>query len=165
MTSNENFLAFSKPFIDGAKNVFESMVHTKLLPGKPKIKTSSDLLSDLTSFINVSGELQGTPYQAIMVISWPYDSYIKMSSAMLQEEYLEYTNELKDIGSEICNMITGNAIRDLKGLGYSCGMAIPTTIEGKDHKLSYPRGTTIIYFPIESNHGNFVIEICYSESI
>lgn len=163
MTSNQNFLAFSKPFIEGAKNVFETMVQTKLVPGKPKVKTASDGLSDLTSFINVSGELNGKPYQALMVISWPYDTYLKMSSAMLMEEFTEYNDEIKDVGSEICNMITGNAKRDLNGLGYTCSMAIPTMIEGKGHKLNYPNGTTIIYFPIESNHGEFVIEICYTE--
>jgi chemotaxis protein CheX len=87
-----------------------------------------------------------------------------MSSAMLEAEYTEYDREIKDVGDEICNMISGNAKKDLSALGYSSSMAIPTMIEGKDHKLNYPDGTTIVYFPIHSDLGEFVIEICYSES-
>jgi chemotaxis protein CheX len=162
--NQENFLAFSKPFIAGAQAVFETMVATKLVAGKPKVKEDSDSLSDLTAVINISGERNDLPYQALLVISWPYETYIKMSSAMLQEEYKEYNEEIKDVGAEICNMITGNAKRDLNGLGYNCSMAIPTMIEGKGHKLNYPNGTTIIYFPIKSDHGEFIVEICYTES-
>ncbi len=164
MTDHSNFLAFSKPYIEGAKYVFETMIQTKLVPGKPKVKDASDGLSDLTSFINISGERNGEPYQALLVLSWPYETYTKMASAMLHEEYAEYNEEIADVGAEICNMITGNAKRDLTGMGYTCIMAIPTMIEGKGHKLKYPEGTTIIYFPIESDHGSFVLEICYSET-
>jgi chemotaxis protein CheX len=166
MTDNNhlNFLAFSKPFIEGAQTVFETMIETKLTPGKPKIKEDSDALSDLTAVINISGDRENKPYQALLVISWPYQTYINMSSAMLQEEYTEYNKEIKDVGAEICNIITGNAKRNLNGLGYTCSMAIPTMIEGSGHKLNYPDGTTIVHFPIKSDHGEFVIEICYTES-
>jgi chemotaxis protein CheX len=164
LADHSNFLAFSKPFMEGAQAVFKTMISTDLVAGKPKIKEESDSLSDLTAVINISGNLDDKPYQALLVISWPYSTYVKMSSAMLQEEYAEYNKEIKDVGAEISNMITGNAKRDLNKLGYTCSMAIPTMIEGKGHKLNYPNGTTIVYFPINCDHGEFVIEICYTDS-
>jgi chemotaxis protein CheX len=58
----------------------------------------------------------------------------------------------------------GNAKRDLKGLGYTSNMAIPSMIEGKDHTIKYPASTTVILIPIMSAHGEMYLELCYSET-
>lgn len=167
MTTQKRFIDFSKPFIDAAKNVFETMVYTKLEPQKPSIKEGNMSRGDVSSVLGLSGEYQNngiqTPYKAMLVISFPYETYIKAASAMLMEEHTEYNEEIADVGGEICNMIMGNAKRDLKEMGYSTNMAIPSMVEGKNHSIRYPSKTTVILIPIDTDHGPLFMELCYSE--
>jgi chemotaxis protein CheX len=169
MSKESNFIEFSKPFIEAAKNVFETMVFTKLDPQKPMIKKDNISKGDVSAVLGLSGEMskdEGAPkpYKAMLVISWPYETYYKVASAMLMDTFTEYNEEIADVGGEICNMIMGNAKRDLGGMGYTSNMAIPSMIEGSNHTIKYPNGTTVILIPIKSAHGDMFIEICYSES-
>ena len=168
MSKENNFIEFSKPFVDAAKNVFETMVFTKLEPQKPMIKKDNVSKGDVSAVLGLSGEKtegdESKPYKAMLVISWPYDTYFKVASAMLMDTFTEYNDEISDVGGEICNMIMGNAKRDLGGMGYTSNMAIPSMIEGKSHNIKYPTGTTVIVIPINSAHGEMFIEICYTEA-
>lgn len=168
MAGESRFIEFSKPFIDAAKNVFETMVFTKLEPTKPIIKNDNLSKGDITAVLGLSGEVEknGTkvPYKAMLVFSWPYDTYFKIASAMLSETYTSYSPEIHDVGGEIANMVMGNAKRDLRTMGYSSNMAIPSMIEGKDHTIKYPTGTTVILIPMMSAHGQMYMELCYTES-
>jgi chemotaxis protein CheX len=167
MSGQSNFIEFSKPFIDAAKNVFETMVFTKLEPQKPMIKKDNMSKGEVSAVLGMSGDLERNgvkcQYKAMLVISFPYETYFKIASAMLMETYTSYVPEIHDVGGEISNMVMGNAKRDLKILGYSSSMAIPTMIEGKDHSIKYPNGTTVIIIPIKSIHGDMYMELCYME--
>ena len=98
--ANSNFLEFSKPFIEAAKNVFETMVFTKLEPGKPQVKKGSMSKGDVSAVLGLSGTLtqngKERSYRAMLVLSFPYDCYIKLASAMLMEEYTEFNEDIRD---------------------------------------------------------------------
>lgn len=165
--SHKNFIEFSKPFINAAKNVFETMIFTKLDAQKPTIKTDQLSKGDITSILGITGEFshegKTVDYRGMLVLSWPQPTYIKMANAMLMENHTEFNKEIADVGNEISNMIMGNAKRELSVMGYSSSMAIPSSIEGKDHNIRYPSGTTVILIPINSAHGPMFMEICYRE--
>lgn len=165
--SNANFLEFSKPFIDAAKNVFETMVFTKLEPGKPQVKKGNISKGDVSAVLGLSGTVtkdgMEKTYRAMLVISFPYETYIKVASAMLMENYTEFNEEIRDVGGEICNMVMGNAKRDLSGIGYTTNMAIPSIIEGQGHTIKYPENTTVVVIPMNSAHGEMFLELCYAE--
>ena len=167
MTSQANFIEFSKPFIDAAKNVFETMVFTKLDPQKPMIKKDNMSKGEVSAVLGLSGDLEKggvkSQYKAMLVLSFPYETYYKVASAMLMETFTSYVPDIHDVGGEIVNMIMGNAKRDLKTLGYTSSMAIPTMIEGRDHSIKYPNATTVILIPIKSSHGDMFMELCYVE--
>ena len=167
MGSDSHFLEFSKPFVDAVKNVFETMVLTKLETQKPIIKTDTVSRGDISAIIGLSGDIEkegtGGHYKAMLVISFPYDTYFKVASAMLGETYTSYVPDIKDLGGEIVNMVMGNAKRDLKVLGYGSNMAIPSMIEGKGHTINYPSGTRMFLIPFISVHGQLFMELCYSE--
>jgi chemotaxis protein CheX len=166
--SQSHFVEFSKPFISAAKNVFETMVFCKLDPQKPSIKQGDILKGEVTAILGLSGifEQEGkkSQYQALLVLSFPYTTYFKVASAMLGETYHSFVPEINDAGAEIVNMIMGNVKNDLKILGYTSNMAIPSTIEGKDHSVSYPTGAVVILIPIKSTHGDMFMEICYTDN-
>ncbi len=168
MSVDSNFIEFSKPFIDAAKNVFETMVFTKLEPQKPTIKKDNAARGEVSAILGLSGDLEKNgskvTYKAMLVLSFPYETYFKIASAMLMESYTAYGPDIADVGGEIVNMIMGNAKRDLKVLGYSSNMAIPTMIEGKEHTIKYPNSTIVVLIPIKSAHGDMYMELCYQES-
>ncbi|MBC7428650.1 MAG: chemotaxis protein CheX [Bacteriovorax sp.] len=167
MTSDPaNFIDFSRPFVDACKNIFTTMVGSPIEAQKPTIKSDSNSRGDITAAIGLSGELdkngKKTNYKAMLVIAFPYDTYFKVASAMLSETYTTYHPDIHDLGGEIVNMIMGNAKRDLKTLGYTSNMAIPSLIEGKNHSIKYPAGTTVVLIPFTSQHGPLFMELCYS---
>ncbi|MBC7712524.1 MAG: chemotaxis protein CheX [Rhizobacter sp.] len=161
-----NFIDFSRPFVDACKNIFTTMVGSPIEAQKPQIKSDSNSRGDITAVIGLSGELDKggvkTPYRAMLVVAFPYDTYFKVASAMLSETYTTYHPDIHDLGGEIVNMIMGNAKRDLKTLGYTSNMAIPSLIEGKNHSIKYPTGTTVVLIPFTSQFGPLYMELCYS---
>lgn len=169
MSEIKRFIDFSKPFIDATRNVFETMIFTKIQTGKPAIKDGNTSKGDVSAVLGLSGEYtkdgEVCPYRAMLVISFPFDTYIKAASAMLMEEYTEYNDEISDVAGEICNMVMGNAKRDLTALGYTTNMAIPSIVMGKNHSIRYPGDTIIIMIPISSAHGDFYIELCYKDNV
>lgn len=166
MATDSSFIDFSRPFIDACKNIFTTMVSSTLEAQKPQIKSDSTSRGDITAVIGLSGELEKdgkkTPYKAMLVLAFPYETYFKVASIMLSETYTTYHPDIQDLGGEIVNMIMGNAKRDLKSLGYSSNMAIPSIIEGRGHSIKYPAGTTVVLIPFESVHGPLYMELCYS---
>lgn len=168
MAGESHFIEFSKPFIEAAKNVFDTMVFCKLETQKPQIKSDTTSRGDISAVLGLSGDMEKNgakvPYKAMLVISFPYETYFKVASAMLGETYTSYVPDIADLGGEIVNMIMGNAKRDLKTMGYSSNMAIPSMVEGKDHSIKYPSGTHVVLIPFASNCGMIFMEICYSET-
>ncbi len=162
-----NFVEFSRPFIESAKKVFETMVYTKITTGQPEIKSGKSAKGDISAVIGITGVFnkEGTEgdFKGQFVISFPEATYIKVAGAMLMEEYKEFNDEIADVGAEICNMIMGNAKAGLKNMGYTFDMSVPTTIHGKDHSITYPKAVTIVVIPIKSDHGDFYFEVCYQE--
>lgn len=161
------FIDFSKPFIEAAKSVFETMIYSKLDTLRPTIKKDDLSEGDISAVLGITGEVKRdtiiSPFRGMLVISWPTETYCKIASAMLMETHTKYSDEISDVGGEICNMIMGNAKRDLAQMGYTSSMAIPSMIVGRGHNIKYPSGTNVIKLPVTSAHGNFLIELCYQE--
>ncbi|MBF0314515.1 MAG: chemotaxis protein CheX [Oligoflexia bacterium] len=161
----QRFIEFSRPFVQASKVIFETMIATKIEAGKPSIKKDQRPRGDISAVIGLTGMYEGKegdgPIRGMMVISWPMSTYVKIANAMLMESFTEYSDAISDTGAEISNMILGNAKRDLKALGYSLDMTIPSTISGQGHTISYPIDTTVVLIPIISAHGEFYMELCF----
>ncbi len=162
------FIQFARPFIEAARSVFETMAFTQIETLKPEIKGEQRSKGDISAVVGIAGELERdgekVAYLGMLVISWPYKTYCQLASAMLHEEHAEFNNEIADVGGEICNMVLGNAKRELAAMGYSTNMAIPSMVEGREHIIKYPANTTVIQIPINSAHGKMFMEVCYSEA-
>jgi chemotaxis protein CheX len=161
------FIAFSKPFVDAAKNIFKTMVSATLETGKPSFKEGNISKGDISSIIGMTGTCERggetLDFKGQLVISFPEETFLKVASAMLFEEFTEVNDENSDTGAEIINMIMGNAKRDLTPLGYKMGMATPSTVTGKGHQIKYLNGVKIVVIPMTCVHGEFFLEICYEE--
>jgi chemotaxis protein CheX len=162
------FLDFSKPFIDATKNVFETMVYTSLECDKPSLKNTSVSYGDVTVLMGLNGKVKvdsvEMPFRGMLVLCFPMATYLKVASAMLMSEFKEFGPDINDVGAEISNIITGNAKRTLRTMGYLIEMCIPSTVHGKDYVISYPNQSKIVVIPVKCSHGDFNIELAYQDT-
>jgi len=163
----KNFLEFSKPFIEGLKEVFSTMMQTEVTPCSPKLKDCALTLGEFTAVIGMNGKLnkngQSKNFRGQIGVSFSEEVFLKVASAMLMEEYTEYCEDIADTAGEIVNIVMGSAKKSLAPEGYEIGMATPTTIKGKNVEIKYPKGASTIVTAIESDLGTFTFEICYQE--
>jgi chemotaxis protein CheX len=162
-----HFIQFSKPFVDNLKETFEMMVQTQVEIHNPKIKDSPVAKGDITSMIGMSGTVdrdgKEKNFKGLLAITFEEPIYIKLASRMLMEEYTEYCDDISDAGSEICNIVMGNAKNGLTPFGFKLGMASPSTVRGQGHEIKYPPKTTVIEVTCSTDIGDFTMELCYQE--
>ena len=167
--SNKSFVNFSKPIVDGLKETFSMMIGTEIEIHSPQIKKNSRVKGDITATIGMNGNLekngQSQPFKGLVALSLKESTYLKIASAMLMEDYTEYNEEVSDVGSEIVNIVMGNAKKELAPQGYKIEMATPSTVRGKNHEIRYPPETQIVETVVSCEFGDFTLEICYQESI
>lgn len=165
--SDNQFVKFSKPFLDALTETFDMMVQTKITAHSPKIKTNTTASGDVTALIGMNGVIERDSetksFKGILALSWPEDVYVKLAGRMLFEEYTEYCDDIADSGAEICNIVMGNAKNGLTPMGYKIEMATPSTVRGKNHEIKYPDKTTVIEIKISCDVGDFSLELCYQE--
>lgn len=166
--ANEKFLTFSKPFIDAIKNIFKTMISSELTSLAPQLRESGDKAKgDLSIIMGLNGNFKKNdalqPFKGMMVLSFTTEVYLKIASSMLMAEYKEMSDEVKDVGAEISNITTGNAKKVLRDQGYLIDMSIPSTIIGANHQIQYPANTQTIVIPFNSQHGVFIMELCYQD--
>jgi len=164
---NKRYLDFCKPFIDAIKEVYSTMMSAELTPAKPGIKTSRDSFGDFSAIMGINGRLEKLNekkgFRGTLVLSWPEEVYLKTAGAMLMEEYKEYTDEIADVGLEICNITMGNAKKVLAEDGFFVEMSIPTSVKGKGHEIKAQDGVVTIATKLVSDLGTFSVELSYDE--
>ncbi len=164
---NETFLKFSAPFIKSSKETFKLMMHTEVTMHSPKLKTDTVSTGDITAIIGMNGSVENTEgpkdFKGVLAISFPEPIYVKLAGRMLGEEYSEYTADISDVGAELANIILGAAKPGLSALGIKLDMTSPSTVRGKHHEISFPRGSTIVETTMSCDLGDFFLDICYQD--
>lgn len=150
---------FANPFLAGTMHVLKVQANIESHAGQIFLKKSDDkFYGDVSGVIGIiSDHFNGT-----VVISFPENTFLKVISSMLGEEYKSLDKELLDGAGEITNMIFGYAKQILNEKGYGIKMALPSVVSGKDHSLSSSNQGTSLVIPFESAAGNFFVEICLS---
>lgn len=164
---NKRYLDFCKPFIDAIKEVYATMMDAEITPDKPGIKTGRKSYGDFSAIMGINGKLEigneKKNFKGTLVLSWPEDVYLKSAGAMLMEEFTEYSDEIADVGLEICNITMGNAKKVLSEQGFFVEMSIPTSVKGKDHEIMAQDGVVTIATPLSCKLGVFSVELSYED--
>ncbi len=161
----KRFIEFSRPLVGALKGIYESMFAATIETKGPEIKKDKEANFEISAYITAEGSLtsdSNTKIFAIINISWPLQSYINISNAMLMEEYTELNEEMQDVGPEVINMVTGNAKKDFKEAGFDITLSTPIFVNGKE-PLPFP-DSYIVTVPMDSSQGNFVMQFCYKEN-
>ncbi len=150
---------FINPFLDATLRVLDVQANVKAKAGKIVVKKKWDeFTGDVSGIIGVVSD----SFNGSVVISFPEQTFLKIVSSMLGEEYHEINKDILDGAGEITNMIFGQAKVNLNEKGYGIKIALPSVVHGKNHSLSSQTQGPIVVIPFESTAGIFHVEICLS---
>ncbi|WP_027358013.1 chemotaxis protein CheX [Desulforegula conservatrix] len=143
------------PFINATTNVLETMAFIKSVPGKPYLKKDDVAKGDVTGVIGITGETNGT-----IAVTFEEGCILKIVSNMFGEEMTTLNSEVADAVGELTNMISGQARRELEGLGMVFEAAIPSVVSGRSHSITHYTDGPKIAIPFTTDGGKFTIEVC-----
>ena len=160
---NSRYVAFSMPFIDSLKKVYEVQVNHPIKPLKPKLTKGEGALLDYTCTMNISGDFEDKKIQGRLLVTWTEDCYLKTLSKLLGEEFKEVNSENEDGGREILNIAMGNAKAELVKVGYKLDMTIPESLAGKNTQIKDREDNSAVHIDLNCDLGEMFMEISYSE--
>ncbi|MBC7691486.1 MAG: chemotaxis protein CheX [Methylotenera sp.] len=151
---------FIKPFVTGTQTVLRIQASTESTPGKPYSANPRDKFpGDISGVIGLVSDA----FTGSVVISFPAETFLKIMSRMLGEEFKELTPEIQDGAGELTNIIFGQAKIGLNESGYGIKTAIPSVVSGAGHSISGTGQGPRVVIPFETDCGQFFIQICLSD--
>lgn len=145
---------FINPFIEGALSVLETTCFTPATKEAVYIRKENGISGDISAIVSMdSAEFRGS-----MAISFTKDCFLKLVGQMLDEQYTEINEEIKDAAAEICNQIFGFAKTKLNQVGHSIVTAIPAVVTGDAHTISHQVRGQCVAVKFQTEFGPFVIE-------
>jgi chemotaxis protein CheX len=150
---------FIEPFLTCPLSVLATQAATTAKHGHPfKKQVGEKLLGDISGVIGLVADA----FTGSVVISFPEETFLKIMSRMVGEEYTSLTSEIQDGAGELTNIIFGQAKVILNERGYNIQTALPSVIVGGDHAVIASGRAPRIVVPFTSDAGPFFIEICLS---
>lgn len=149
-------IEFINPFVDGAVNVLSTTAQTPLTKEGVFVRKQDQISGDISAVIAMNSlEVQGS-----MAIAFDEQTFLKIVSRMLGEEFKTISPDITDAAGEICNQIFGFAKRKLNEIGFSIQPAIPSVITGTNHKIKHLIQAPVIAVKFNSDVGPVIIEAC-----
>ncbi|MBF0218091.1 MAG: chemotaxis protein CheX [Gammaproteobacteria bacterium] len=169
-TFNQRYLAFTKPFVDSLKDLYSTMMSTELTQGRALYKKQGlGIQTDYTSIMGITGRYKNgdktVDFRGNLILSWPMPTYLKSAGAMMMEEFTHFSDDVADVGMEVCNITMGGAKASLTQVGFFIEMSIPTSVYGNNLELNAQASATTIIVPMSSKLGNFYLELNYEEPL
>jgi len=147
---------FINPFIIAVSKTLETMVGCKVVREPPQVKKEKSALYPVSGIIGLSGTVVGT-----VVLTMSEALALKSASAMLMEEYTEFSADVFDAVGELTNVIAGNAKAQLEE--YKLSLSLPNVIYGKSAELRFPEKCMPISIPFQTDFGPMAIEVGFTE--
>ena len=150
---------FINPFLDATLKVLSTMAQVEARPGKPYLNKTNAAVGDVTGLIGITGYAVGT-----MSLTLDEKAILRIVNNMLMESYTEINEDVADAVGELTNMIAGQARAALGAIGKSFQASTPSVVIGKGHEVNHVSGAPILSIPFSTDHGDFVVEVCFKNS-
>lgn len=149
------------PFLTAAINMFEHMFHFTPTYGKPFIVSpNGNHRWEISGVIGIVGDSEGVLILRVTKL---------FAKKLLQKSGIEGINEdeqaqvMREMISELVNIISGNALQDLQDKNIK--ITPPLTVQGEHHSISWPANTPIIGVPFSSSFGSFEMQISIKDDV
>lgn len=150
---------FINPFLISTVKVLETQASTKATAGQIYKKDAKEKYSgDISGVIGLVSEA----FSGSVVISFPAQTFLKIMSRMLGEEFTEMNKDIQDGAGEFTNIIFGQAKVLLNEQGFGIKTALPSVVSGNDHSIIPMSSGPRVVVPFQTDVGPFFIEVCVS---
>lgn len=143
-------------FIKATMEVIKTMAFVTPKASSPYLKKEDLATGDISTVVGLTGKANGT-----FSLSFESACILKLASNMFGEEMTVLTLEVAEVAGELANMISGQARRELEGLGLLLDGSIPSVISGHGHNILHLTDGPKIAIPFSMDEGNFTMEICF----
>lgn len=147
-------VTFINPILQAVTDVLLKMAQVEVEPGKPYVNLARTAAGDVTGVIGLTGDMTG-----VLSVTFEKAVILKITNAMLGENYTEIDENIADAVGELTNMIAGQARMHLSTDGIHLKAATPSVITGKGHVISHISPAPILSVPFSTAYGAFVTEI------
>ncbi len=144
-------VAYIKPFLTAAREVFEAMVRIPLVLGEPYLKNGVEQQFAVSATIGISGTIAGT-----IVLGFPQQVAMEVAAALAGSPMTSLDQDCVDALGEVANMIAGSA--KSKFPAGSNTLSLPHVSVG-NHRIAFPNGIPVIVIPCNTPQGQFQIEV------
>lgn len=142
------------PFITATTETFQTMVRTKVVPGKIILVKGSNLQHDISGIIGLSGGAKGT-----ITLSFPKLTALKTVSQFIGEKIVTMDEIVKDAVGELANIVAGAAKKDLSQ--FKISISLPTVVVGDGHEVQGGKEVIPLAVPFDSPLGNFSLIVSF----
>jgi len=145
---------YVNPFVDAAKNVFQTMLglDVEFNAGGLKVNKDGEASHYVSGIIGLSGDVVG-----VVVLSFSRITACRIVTKFTGTEIGEEHEDFADGIGELTNMIAGNAKKDLDGLNIQ--ISLPSVIIGRSHVVKSRKFMPRLVIPCTTEIGSFVIEV------
>lgn len=151
---------FINPFLAATLNVLKVQAQVMAEPGKVQVnKPENAVKADISGIIGVVCDA----FKGSITICFPEETFLKVMSKMLGEEYTTLTPDITDGAAELTNMIFGQAKVVLNQKNYGVQMALPQILVGKEHSFIPKKNEVSVMVPFQTDCGELYILITTAE--
>ncbi len=145
------------PFIKASVKVLKMMAFMETKAKKPYLKKDDRATGDVSTIVGMTGPSTGT-----FSLSFDETCILQIATNVFGEEVTKIDRDVTDIAGELANMISGQARRELEGLGLILDGAIPSIFTGKNHTIYHMTDGPKIAIPFIVEKGSFTMEVCFA---
>ncbi|HHY47665.1 MAG TPA: chemotaxis protein CheX [Firmicutes bacterium] len=149
---------FANPFVSAAYEVLQAEVNATVERGPLSLEESQFTNKDITVMIGITGPVRG-----VVMYSMTEEVAKRLVSVMLGQPVNEFDSLSESAISEIGNVITGVAARELERAGYSCRISPPTLVMGQHTVISTVNLKRLVV-PLKTQYGEIEISIALEEA-
>ncbi|MBF0360245.1 MAG: chemotaxis protein CheX [Oligoflexia bacterium] len=159
-----------RAFVKSIISTLFIQVNTPLIRQKAYVKRKASDVAKLNGDISGWVLVQSEEYFYYLAISCSEQTFLKLMSAMLAEDYFEISKEIINGLPEIVNIVLGQVKKTLASAS-KISYSIPQVHRGhqapnkeitfKDQKITSFKGGETIVIPFQSNKGEVYIELWY----
>ena len=143
------------PFLNGTIKVFQEMLFLEPEYGTPFIVDRiANHRWEITGIIGMVGAGEGIV--ALRLTNFLLEKLLEKTGLQIDSEK-ERPGIMNGLISELVNVISSKATAELGD--YDIRLTPPFTVQGQNHKISWPSSTPIIGVPFRTKYGPFEVEL------
>ena len=148
---------YINPFVESAYNVLSEVLGETVKRGELYLKATSQPVLGVAAIIGLTGDVEGR-----VLLDMSLETALKIASTMNEEKFAEFDMMAKATIAELANMIAGQAVTKLHGIGYNFDVTPPSLITG-DNMVVTDSGVEALIVPLELPEGQLEINVAVRE--